>query len=103
MIKKDYPIKELLSFADVANCVKGHLERAGSSVKTVHKYGIGVSINAIKDKENFMVEAVGEGESSGSSREKEILCAIGEVVRKMKKRGRAISMELRYRRAISNF
>ena len=87
MIKKDYPIKELLSLADVANCVKEHLERAGYSVTTVHNYGIGVSINAIKDKENFIVEAVGEGESSVSSREKEILCAIGEVVRKMKKRG----------------
>ena len=87
MIKKDYPIKELLSLADVANCVKEHLERAGYSVTTVNKYEIGVTINAIKDKESFIVEAVGENESSDPPREKEILYIIGEIVRRMKKRG----------------
>jgi len=45
------------------------------------KNEIGVSINVIKEKENFMVEAIGEdGENSSFIQEKKILCAIGEIV-----------------------
>ena len=52
------------------------------------KNEIGVSINVIKEKENFMVEAIGEnGENSSFIQEKKILCAIGEIVRKMKNLG----------------
>jgi hypothetical protein len=87
-VKKEYSIEEQLSLTDVVDCVKEHLERAGYTVTTLDNNGIGVSINAVKDKENFLVEAVGKnGENSSILQEKKILCAIGELVRKMKERG----------------
>jgi hypothetical protein len=86
-VKKKRSIEQQLSLTDVVDCVREHLERAGYTVTTLDNDGIGVSLNAVKNKENFMVEAVGDSESSVSSREKEILYAIGELVRKMKERG----------------
>ncbi len=78
---------EQLDLSDVVACVKEHLERAGYNVTTINHYGIGVSITGIKDKEIFIVEAVGESEQdSNNTSEKQILSAIGEVVRRMKRR-----------------
>jgi hypothetical protein len=84
MRKNSYPKNEQLSIADVMDCVKEHLERAGYNVTTIHKSGIGANLTGIKDKETFVVQAVGSGESSNVAQEKEILCAVGEMVRQMK-------------------
>jgi hypothetical protein len=80
--------KGQLALAEVVDCVKNHLEIAGYNVTTlVDKFGVGVDIKAIKNKENFIIIAVGKNkESAGIIQSKEILFAIGEIVRKMKKR-----------------
>ncbi len=79
--------KGQLALAEVVDCVKNHLEIAGYNVTTLaDKFGIGVNINATKNKENFAIVAVGKNkESSITIQSKEILFAIGEIVRKMKK------------------
>jgi hypothetical protein len=85
MVKISYSKKDKLSLADVVECMKGHLERAGYSVTTSNRCCIGVDLNAEKDKENFIVEVVGD-ESSSIAQKKEFLSAIGELVRRMKDR-----------------
>ena len=80
--------KGQLGLAEVVDCVKNHLEIAGYNVTTLtNKFGIVMDIKAIKNKENFIIIAVGKNkESLGTMQSKEILFAIGEIVRKMKKR-----------------
>jgi hypothetical protein len=75
------------ALAEVVDCVKNHLEIAGYNITTLaNKFGIGVDIQAIKNKENFIIIALGKNkESSITIQSKEILFAIGEIVRKMKK------------------
>ena len=80
--------KGQLALAEVVDCVRNHLEIAGYNITTLaDKFGIGVNINATKNKEIFIIVAVGKNrESFGTMQSKEILFAIGEIVRKMKKR-----------------
>ncbi len=86
MNKKNSAEVEQLSLEDVVSCVKGHLERGGYSITGVQENSVGANITAKKDKENFIIEAVGEEkESSNATQEKELLYAIGEIVRRMKK------------------
>ena len=87
MVKKTYSITEQLDLHDVVDCVKGHLERAGYDVTALHNYGNGVTIRAVKDKQSFVVEAVGgRREISSATGEEALLYAVGEVVRRMKER-----------------
>ena len=87
MVRENYSDTEQASLEDVVNCVKEHLERAGFNVTTSHQNSIGTAITAKKDKETYIVEAIGEkGKDSSPAREQELLCAIGEIVQKMKNR-----------------
>ena len=86
MVKDNYSDIERTGLVDVVNCVKEHLERAGFNVTTSHQNSIGTAITAKKDIETYIVEAIGEKEKDSSpAQEQELLCAIGEIVRRMKK------------------
>ncbi len=88
MAKNNYSDKGQLALVEVVDSVKNHLETAGYSVTTIqNKFGIGINVKAIKNKETFIIIAVGENkENLGIMQSRDILFAIGEMVRSMKKR-----------------
>ncbi len=88
MVKKINSNNGQLSLLEVVDSVKNHFETAKYSVATFSdKFEVGLNVKATKNKEKFLIFAVGEKEDiSDIIRLKELLFAIGEVLRKMEKR-----------------
>ena len=88
MVKKNNSDNNQLSLLEVVDSIKNHFETAGYNVSTFpDKFEVGLNLKALKNKEKFLIFAVGENEDNlDIPRLKEILFAIGEVLRKMEKR-----------------
>lgn len=83
---KNFSNEDLIELTVIVDCVKGHMERAGYQVSIIaNKFGIGVNIEATKEREKFFITVIGEKkEASETVQAKELLFAIGETVSKMK-------------------
>ena len=83
--------------------VREHLENKGYAVSHSHdEYGVSEEIQAIKDKDMFFIEAIGE-----SSRGNDVVYALGKLVKRMKQQGfwfhYAVAMPRGYFKLLKNF
>ncbi len=75
----------LLTITEIVTSVKDHLENKGYIVSQFEKkYGIGIELLATKGKDTFSIEAIGE---ASNKNDKNIIFAIGNIVKKMKQQG----------------
>ena len=74
----------LIDRNDVALSVRQHLENKGYEVShSEGKYGVTIEIFAKKDKDTFLIEAIGES----PRKDGDIVFALGKLLRKMKEQG----------------
>jgi hypothetical protein len=83
---KIYELVVLLSInrMEVVNSVRKHLENQGYTVShSLDKYGISVEMLAKRDKDTFLIEAIGEDSGGGRG----IVYALGKLVQRMTELG----------------
>ncbi len=95
----------LLNEAEVTVSVRQHLENKGYSVShSLGQFGISQEIFATRDKDTFLIEAIGETSESG---EENIIFALGKIVKRMKTQdfwvNYGIAMPRRYFKLLKDF